>query len=128
MTCEDSAASGRNHERERLVRVSVARVGTADFDAGGWEGPQGRPDRAKIAGITLYWGGRAGQLFTPLGRYAARNHAPSTLRPLSSSGSDDRKPEDQRHEKIIKSTRHPSVSAPTVPLATLAQFAGTCCC
>ena len=80
MTCEDSAAERQNHESQRLVRVSVARVGTADFDAGGWEG-RGPARPCKNCGHNSLLG-RAGQLFTPLGRYAARDHAGTTLSPL----------------------------------------------
>ena len=48
---------------------------------------EGRPGYAKIAGILLYWAAlprsrqllRAVHSFTPLGRYAARDHAPTTL-------------------------------------------------
>ena len=55
MTCEDSAASARNHgeslfQFERVQRSSV----NCDFEAGGWEGRR-RARLRKIAGILLYW-------------------------------------------------------------------------
>ena len=58
------------------VRKSAACVGTADFEAGGWDGR--RPVERKNCGHS-YVLGRAGQLFTPLGRYAARDLAPAAL-------------------------------------------------
>ena len=56
-------------------RKSAACVGTADFEAGGWEGRR-RARLRKNCGHS-YVLGRAGQLFTPLGRYAALS--PSSL-------------------------------------------------
>ena len=63
MTCEHSAASGRNHDSQRLVHASlfVGRSGgtRADFDAAvaaGWEG-RGRP--CKNRGQILYWAAQA---------------------------------------------------------------------
>ena len=51
--------------------------GTAIFDAGGCEGRRRARLRKNCGHSSVL--GRAGQLFTPLGRYAARDLAPATL-------------------------------------------------
>ena len=69
----------------------VACGGTADFEAGGSEGRRRARLRKNCGHSSVL--GRAGQLFTPLGRYAARDHAKATLTPVKLTGEKDLLPQ-----------------------------------
>ena len=96
MTCEDSAASGRNHEREResaylvsaIVSVACVRACVRAWcvrrDWCGFRRRQaagrveGRPGHAKVAGIMDNWAAQASCSHRSEDRYAARGHAETT--------------------------------------------------
>ena len=91
MTCEDSAASRRNHEREResaylvsaivsvaCVRACVRASGLVRISTQAAGRVEGRPGHAKVAGILDNWAAQASCSHRSEDRYAARGHAETT--------------------------------------------------